>query len=183
MVKLQHQELSGWIPMINKKGLTPIIAVILLMMMTVAAAGAGFFWFVRIQGELQSGGENYATDLGETINSNLYIVNSEYDSGDLKLIVRNTGGVNIPVNKGLDSPTTSIILNQGDGQVICNTFLGSSFAECTKGCGNDILVGETQEINIDLSGDCSLTSYTEDTSISFSMDFSGKAGTGGEFRL
>ena len=78
--------------MTNKKGLTPIIAVILLMMMTVAAAGAGFFWFVRIQGELQSGGENYATDLGETINSNLYVVNSEYSSGDINLIVRNTGG-------------------------------------------------------------------------------------------
>ena len=169
--------------MTNKKGLTPIIAVILLMMMTVAAAGAGFFWFVRIQGELQSGGENYATDLGETINSNLYVVNSEYNSGDINLIIRNTGGVDIPVNKGLDSPTTSLILQEGDGTVICSTYLGSSIADCTKGCGNDILVGETQTINIDLSGDCSLTSYSEDTSIGFSMDFSAKAGTGGEFKL
>ena len=87
------------------------------------------------------------------------------------------------MNKGLDSPTTSLILHQGDGTVICSTYLGSSIAECTKGCGNDILVGETQAITIDLSGDCSLTSYSEDTSIGFSLDFSGKAGTGGEFKL
>jgi len=169
--------------MINKKGLTPIIAVILLMMMTVAAAGAGFFWFVRIQGELQSGGENYALDLGETINSNIDIVSSDYQIGDLKLIVRNTGGVDIPVNKGIDSPTTSLLLNEGNGDVICSTYLGSTLAECTKGCGNDVLVGETQQIDIDLSGDCSLTSYTESTIIKYSIDFSGKAATGGEFRV
>ena len=92
--------------------------------------------------------------------------------------MKNTGGVDIPVNTGADSPTTSFILQQGDGTVICQTYLGSAIADCTSGCGNDILVGETQKIDIDLSGDCSLNSFTEDTSITFTLDFSGQAATG-----
>ncbi len=167
----------------NKKGITPVIAVILLMMMTVAAAGAAFFWFVRIQGELQSGGENYASELGETINSNVYIQVADHVSGDLEIYVKNTGGVDIPVNIGADSPTTSFVLQQGDGTVICQTYLGSAAADCTSGCGNDILVGETQKLDIDLAGDCSLNSYSEDTSIHFTLDFSGKSATGATFEI
>lgn len=162
----------------NKRGITPVIAVILLMMMTVAAAGAAFFWFVRIQGELQSGGENYAAELSETINSNVYIQVADYVSGDLEVYVKNMGGIDIPVNTGAYSPTTSFILQEGDGTVICQTYLGSASADCTSGCNSDIQVGETQKIVIDLASDCSLTSFTEDTSISFTLDFSGQAATG-----
>ena len=36
-----------------RKGLTPVIAMILLLMMTVAAAGASFYWLLGLQGELQ----------------------------------------------------------------------------------------------------------------------------------
>ena len=50
----------------NKKGITPIIAVILLMMMTVAAAGAAFFWVLRIQSSFQGSSEQHF----ETLNSN-----------------------------------------------------------------------------------------------------------------
>ena len=167
----------------NKRGITPVIAVILLMMMTVAAAGAAFFWFVRIQGELQSGGETYAAELSETINSNLDVKVVDYVSGDLELYIRNTGGVDIPVNTGASSPTTSLILQDGSGTVICQTYLGSALADCTSGCGNDIEVGETQKLDIDLASSCSLTSYTEGESISFSLDFSGQVGTGGEFKI
>ena len=53
----------------NKKGLTPVIAVVLLLMMTVAAAGAAFFWFVRIQSEMQGGTESYSEQLSEKIAS------------------------------------------------------------------------------------------------------------------
>jgi flagellin-like protein len=167
----------------NKRGITPVIAVILLMMMTVAAAGAAFFWFVRIQGELQSGGENYVAELSETINSNLDVKVADYVSGNLELYIKNIGGVDIPVNTGGDSPTTSLMLRTGRGAVICQTYLGSAAADCTLGCGNDIKVGELQEIDIDLASDCSLTSYTEGESISFSLDFSGQVGTGGEFKI
>ena len=167
----------------NKRGITPVIAVILLMMMTVAAAGAAFFWFVRIQGELQSGGENYASELSETINSNLEVRVVDYISGDLEIYIRNMGGIDIPVNTGSNSPTTSLILQEGGGTVICQTYLGSAAADCTSGCNNDIEVGETQKLDIDLASDCSLTSYTEGESISFSLDFSGQVGTGGEFKI
>ena len=167
----------------NKRGITPVIAVILLMMMTVAAAGAAFFWFVRIQGELQSGGETYAAELSQTINSNLEISVVDYISGDLELIFRNIGGVDIEVNTGADSPTTALILQEGTGTVICQTYLGSANADCTTGCSNDIEVGETQRMVIDLAGDCSLSSYSEDELILFDLDFSGDVGTGGDFKI
>ena len=167
----------------NKKGITPVIAVILLMMMTVAAAGAAFFWFVRIQGELQSGGEAYTAELSETINSNVYIQIADYDSGDLILYLKNTGGVDVPVNDGASAPTTTLILQEGSGTVICQTYLGSANAGCDVGCNNDITVSEIQKIEIDLAGDCSLSSYSEDTLILLDIDFSGKAATGGEFKI
>ncbi|MFA5405803.1 MAG: archaellin/type IV pilin N-terminal domain-containing protein [Candidatus Nanoarchaeia archaeon] len=37
----------------NRKGITPVIAVVLLLMMTVAAAGAAFFWITTIQSRIQ----------------------------------------------------------------------------------------------------------------------------------
>ncbi len=37
----------------NRKAITPVIAVVLLLMMTVAAAGAAFFWITTIQSRIQ----------------------------------------------------------------------------------------------------------------------------------
>jgi len=36
-----------------KRGITPIIAIILLLMMTVAVSGAMFYWLSRVQGQTQ----------------------------------------------------------------------------------------------------------------------------------
>jgi hypothetical protein len=101
----------------------------------------------------------------------------------MELIIRNIGGVDIEVNTGSDSPTTALILLEGTGTVICQTYLGSANADCTLGCGNDIKVGETQKLVIDLAGDCSLSSYSEDELILFDLDFSGDVGTGGDFKI
>jgi|GEM_PF-2384019 len=37
----------------NRKAISPVIAVVLLLMMTVAAAGAAFFWITTIQSRIQ----------------------------------------------------------------------------------------------------------------------------------
>jgi len=39
----------------RKRGISPVIAIILLLMMTVAVAGAAFYWLTRIQGQMQGG--------------------------------------------------------------------------------------------------------------------------------
>lgn len=38
----------------SRKGITPVIAIVLLLMMTVAAAGAAYTWFSQMQERLQS---------------------------------------------------------------------------------------------------------------------------------
>lgn len=45
----------------NKKGITPIIAVILLLMMTIAIGGLGYVWIQRLQTSVQTGTENTTT--------------------------------------------------------------------------------------------------------------------------
>ncbi|HIJ98297.1 TPA: hypothetical protein H1012_03580 [archaeon] len=46
---------------LNRKGITPIIAVILLLMMTIAIAGLAYTWLQRLQTSVQSGTENTST--------------------------------------------------------------------------------------------------------------------------
>jgi len=165
----------------NKKGITPIIAVILLMMMTVAAAGAAFFWFVRIQSELQGGSDSHANQLSETINSKMEVLVSDLQGSSLKVYLKNVGGTDIPVKTGSTSPTTTFLMQESSGKVICQTYLDSSHASCTSGCGQAIEVGETQLVAMTLSSDCSLSSYVNTTKFAYNIDFSGTASTGGEF--
>jgi len=165
----------------NKKGITPIIAVILLMMMTVAAAGAAFFWFVRIQSELQGGSDSHANQLSETINSKVNVLVSDLQGSSLNLYLKNVGGTDIPVKTGSTSPTTTFLMQESSGKVICQTHLDSSHAACTSGCGNSINVGETQLLAMTLASDCSLSSYANTTKFAYTLDFSGTASTGGEF--
>lgn len=165
----------------NNKGITPIIAVILLMMMTVAAAGAAFFWFVRIQSELQGGSDSHANQLSETINSKVNVLVSDLQGSSLNLYLKNVGGTDIPVKTGSTSPTTTFLMQESSGKVICQTYLDSSHAACTSGCGNSINVGETQLLAMTLASDCSLSSYANTTKFAYTLDFSGTASTGGEF--
>jgi flagellin-like protein len=165
----------------NKKGITPIIAVILLMMMTVAAAGAAFFWFVRMQSELQGGSESHSSNLAETINTRAGIIVADLDGSTLNLYVKNEGGTDIPVETGSSHPTTTFTLQEAGGKVICSTYLDSSHASCSAGCGDSIQIGETQKIAMGLSSDCSLSSYVNNTAFMFELDFSGHSTASGVF--
>ncbi len=154
-------------------------------MMTVAAAGAAFFWFVRIQGELQAGSESHSGNLAETISSKIDVIVADYDTsaGDLNVYLKNTGGSSVPTTTGATAPTTNFILMDGTQNVVCQTYLGSALADCTTGCSSDITVGETQKITLDLTSTCSVASYSNDSSFSFELDFSGRAATGGVFTI
>jgi len=165
----------------NKKGITPIIAVILLMMMTVAAAGAAFFWFVRMQSELQGGSESHSSNLAKTINTRADVVAANLQSSTLKIFVQNQGGTDIPVETGSSFPTTTFTLKEAGSNIICSTYLDSSHASCSTGCGNAIVIGEIQEISMSLGSDCSLSSYTNNTAFEFELDFSGHSTASGTF--
>lgn len=77
----------------NKKGITPVIAIVLLLMMTVAAAAAAYFWMTSIQGTIQTGISSQAEELlGKTIRDVTIIFEECNSTTDwLEVIIQNTG--------------------------------------------------------------------------------------------
>jgi hypothetical protein len=119
--------------------------------------------------------------LAETISTRAGIIVADLDGSTLNLYVKNEGGTDIPVETGSSHPTTTFTLQEAGGKVICSTYLDSSHASCSAGCGDSIDIGETQKIAMSLSSDCSLTTYTNNTEFMFELDFSGHSTAGGAF--
>jgi flagellin-like protein len=166
----------------NKKGITPVIAVVLLMMMTVAAAGAAFFWFIRVQSEMQGGTEAYQQQLSEKVSSNVEILTTKYVGGDLEIYLVNHGNTNVPVDSSDNAPTTTWILYDSKSNVICSSDWEGSPADCTFGCNNDLQVGEIQKVILNLGDPCNdMSEYGNESLFSFTVDFSGMVGSGGQF--
>ena len=165
-----------------RKGLTPVIAVVLLLMMTVAAAGAAFFWFVRIQSEMQGGTEAYGQALTEKVSANIDVLAAKYVEGDLHIYLVNHGNTPIPVDSSDSAPTTTWILYDANNNVICSSDWEGSPADCTSGCNNDLEVGEIQKVVLNLGDPCDdIGEYGNNSIFSFTIDFSGIVGTGGQF--
>jgi len=173
----------------NKKGITPIIAVILLMMMTVAAAGAAFFWVLRIQSSFQGSSEQHFETLNSNLNSQIEPVHAQYDgygtSGNFTLILKNAGSGTVPLTKKSTSPTTNFILKDNENDVVCSEkFFGPS-ANCTVGCGGELGVRSQITLIINLTSDCGIhssTTYPNGSVFFYELDFSGVSATGGTFR-
>lgn len=182
---------------LNKKGLTPVIAVILLLMMTVAVAGAAFYWLVKIQGSMQSGTESYEGKLVERMAGKVGLSAVYYDRDNklLKLYLQNQGNTEIPLTDSATPPTTTWILLDNEQQTICsgdwsgNSAAGGYNAKCTgTGCDSALVLGAVREVILDLdyqnSGLCDISDdddYPEETMFYFVADFSGKATAGGQF--
>ena len=174
----------------NKKGISPIIAVILLLMMTVAVAGAAFFWLSRIQGQMQGGVESYQGKIFENIASKVDVIDADYQlSGsveNLTIFFHNIGNSKIPVSDASSFPTTTWILKDSDQIALCsaNWGGGTNQTTCTEGCGTStqISVGEIHKVILRLSSsDCSLSTKSSGTVFTFTVDFSGKTTTSGSF--
>ena len=171
----------------NKKGITPIIAIVLLLMMTVATAGAAFFWFIRIQGELQGGTESYTGELSEKMSAKVDVLVTYYD-GNVNIYLQNNGNIEVPISKSGTNPTTTWILQDPNQNVVCSSYWGDATkTECVSGCtgtGTTLEIGEIQKVELDIDGDCNIASnatYTAGSKFYFIIDFSGEVATGGEF--
>ena len=81
--------------MATKRGITPIIAIILLLMMTVAIGGAMFYWLSRIQHQQQGTVENSQKQLFETLSSCISIPTFRYNAIDnlTDIVFQNCGNV------------------------------------------------------------------------------------------
>ena len=171
----------------SKKGLTPVIAIILLLMMTVAAAGAAFFWFVRIQSEMQGGTESYSEQLSETIAARADVSETDVTNDEaLKVIIRNTGNAAIPL---ANTEKVTWILKDSDQNIVCNQQLNGTFGTptetfCQSGCETDIAVRSSRELLLNISNStsaCFLGAKSNNTLFYFKMDFAGVTATGGQF--
>lgn len=174
----------------SKKGISPIIAVILLLMMTVAVAGAAFFWLSRIQGQLQGGVESFQGRVFENIATKVDVIDADYllsgGTENLTIFFHNTGNSKIPVSDASTFPTTTWILKDSDQVAICsaNWGGGTNQTTCLTGCGTntEMDVGEIHKTIIRLSSSaCSISSQPSGTAFSFTVDFSGKTTTSGSF--
>ena len=173
----------------SRKGLTPVIAIILLLMMTVAAAGAAFFWFVRIQSEMQGGTESYSEQLSETIASRADVSEVDVTSDEsLKIIVRNIGNANIPL---ANTEKVTWMLKDSNQNIVCNHQLNASASTETtetycepSGCASDIPVRSSRQIILNISDsshECFMGGYANNTLFYFKLDFAGVTATGGQF--
>jgi flagellin-like protein len=171
----------------GKKGITPIIAIILLLMMTVAVAGAAFFWLSRIQNQLQGGVESFQGTLMTQIASKVDVVDADYsNSTNLTIFFQNTGNTKIPVKMTPDFPTTTWILKDENQVARCSSnWYNTSIAQCVDGCGTDVQldVGEMHKVVLQLNGGgpCAIKSSDAGHVFSFTVDFSGKTTSSGSF--
>src|SRR3989344_8096661 len=93
----------------GKKGITPIIAIILILMMVVAIGGAMFYWLTRIQGQGQGGiesfqGRFFTTAATQANILRVYYNGSRTENEIISLFMQNIGNSNIPTTVNGTAP-------------------------------------------------------------------------------
>ena len=83
----------------NRRAITPIIAVVLLLMMTVAAAGAAYFWITTIQSRIQGQIGTQVSESTATSSKLINIISAVCANGSpsaINVTIQNTGTTSIP---------------------------------------------------------------------------------------
>ena len=171
----------------NKKGITPVIAIILLLILTVSAAGTAFYWLTLIEGKLASEEQVNIKEYG-VVEGGVNIVATQYNSnlGQLTIFFKNIGGINIPIENVSKTPTTLWLLKDYQNKVICSTdWSGSNNGPiCIEGCIIPIAPDETRQVilnNLGPSSLCNIAAQPSESLLQYSVDFSGKAVAKGGF--
>ena len=99
--------------MVNNKGITPVIAIVLLMMMTVAAAGAAYFWITGVQSTIQADTSAFISDTLERQDFEIQNVDCDATENNISTLIYNSG------KSDFSSVETWIfLLNSTDGTTI-----------------------------------------------------------------
>ena len=98
----------------NRKGITPVISVVLLIMLTVAITGGAYYWMTNVQSSLQ---ENVGASIqgsAELATASFSIVSVSCDSTteEIKIIGLNTG------TQTLDASKAIITISSIEGSVL-----------------------------------------------------------------
>lgn len=126
------KNMFGWKSKSKRKGITPVIAIVLLLMMTVAAAGMAYVWIMSLQEGIAADTDADIARLQDQKNTRLEIVSVYNDTatGDLNFIFKNSGSrVFTPAEAG----NIKIYI---DGQMkslpaACSTSITSQGTTCT----------------------------------------------------
>jgi len=124
-----------------KRGITPIIAIILVLMITVSAAGVMFYWLSRIQHQQQGTIESSQKQLFETLSSCVSIPTFRYNTIDNQtdVVFQNCGNVLHRIGD-TDLIEDRVIVSSGSA---CSFLLNSS--NCI-GCPFTLEPGAVQDV-------------------------------------
>ncbi|MBT6023444.1 hypothetical protein HOH11_02495 [Candidatus Woesearchaeota archaeon] len=178
----------------SKKGLTPVVAMILLLMMTVAAAGSSFYWLVRIQSELQGGTQAHQDSTFEAMTSSVIWQTSSYNrtSEILQIVALNTGTTKIPISDSGNSPKSVWTLTNSDGDILCNSDWsgldsdgdGTNDTKCLSGCGSDLVLKDSRTIKLNLTNsECDISSQSNGSTVAVDITLSGVTPLKGQFEI
>ena len=174
--------------MISKKGITPIVAIILLLMMTVAAAGTSFYWLIKIQSQMQGGTEQYQENVFDRLASTVNWLDADYNATSevLTIYLQNVGTTDIPLDNATADPTTTWLLKDSEQVTVCESkFDGSGRnIDCQSGCGTstELSSSASTSITLNLSGsNCDVSGYADDSLMRATIFFSGESTTSGTF--
>ena len=178
----------------SKKGLTPVVAMILLLMMTVAAAGASFYWLVRIQSELQGGTQQFQDSTFESMTSDINWQSSSYNRTNefLTIVLLNTGTTKVPISSSGTSPKAVWTLSNADGDILCSSDWsgldsdsdGTNDTRCNSGCGSDLTLKDIRTVTLNLSGsECDITGQANNSRILADISLSGIGRVSGHFEV
>ncbi len=121
----------------------------------------------------ECGFERMASKIGVTS------INYNSDLGILNIYLQNLGSTSIPLDAGYTEPTTSIVIKNENGDVVCSRSVGTM---CISGCGGTLAPQATQALQLSLTGtECSIASQSSN-SFDISLYFSGKATAAATFR-
>ena len=172
----------------NRKAITPIIAVIMLLMMAISTASGLFYWLSRVQNQQQGTVESFQSSLFESLIASVDVMSAKYNdqSQNLSIVFQNTGNIKIPLTNGSVKPTTEWAVFDADQKAICATDWSAqgTTIKCMAGCGTStqLEVGQIRTVTLNLTGtDCGIQGITNNTVLSFTIYFSGKATTTGSF--
>ena len=172
----------------NRKAITPIIAVIMLLMMAISTASGLFYWLSRVQNQQQGAVESFQSTLFESLITSVDILSAKYgdQQQNLSIVLQNTGNVKLSLTNTSTKPTTEWVLFDSDQKAVCATdWSGTSDSiKCMSGCGltTQLEVGQLQTVLLNLTGSaCTIQGITNNSIVSFSIDFSGKTTTTGSF--
>lgn len=132
-----------------KKGITPIIAIVLLLLMTVMAGAATMLWIQRLQSSLTSQTEEQIGRTVAQMGANIDLGDAYYSNGNLTLIISNIGSVTLNVSE-FTLTVSSYDVNTGAESLVTLCSLSKAIVESIECNHENLNPGETCAVVIDL---------------------------------